>query len=130
MYEKSKNIDVYCKSIILYDNAIGTGTVGLKAKKEGDLVISGTEGYIYVPSPWWRTEIRDDNGNVVQRIADKFDGDGLRYEIAEFLSMIHKKSQSYKLRKEDSIVISEIMESFFNQIHENKICEEIRVEKN
>ena len=25
-------------------------------KSEGELIISGTKGYIYVPAPWWKTD--------------------------------------------------------------------------
>ena len=30
--------------------------VGKGVKTEGELVISGTKGYIYVPAPWWKTD--------------------------------------------------------------------------
>ena len=42
-----------------------------------------------------------------------YDGDGLRYEIQEFMSMIvnHRKS-SYKLRRRDSVTVAEIIEKF------------------
>ena len=42
-----------------------------------------------------------------------YDGEGLRYEIQEFMSMIatHRKS-SYKLRRRESIAIAEVIEKF------------------
>ena len=30
--------------------------VGKGVKSEGELIISGTKGYIYVPAPWWKTD--------------------------------------------------------------------------
>ena len=30
--------------------------LGNGVKAEGDLIVSGTKGYIYVPAPWWKTE--------------------------------------------------------------------------
>ena len=35
---------------------MASATVAINAKAEGDLVISGSKGYIYVPAPWWKTE--------------------------------------------------------------------------
>ena len=35
---------------------MATALVAINAKAEGDLVISGTKGYVYVPAPWWKTE--------------------------------------------------------------------------
>ena len=73
-------------------NAIATATVGLGVKSEGDLVISGTKGYIYVPSPWWKTEyfeVKFENFNYNKKYFYKFEGDGLRYEISDFISLIN-----------------------------------------
>ena len=56
-------------------------------------MISGTRGYIYVPAPWWKTEyfeLRFENPNEVEKNFYKFSGDGLRYELTEFLSRISK----------------------------------------
>ena len=46
-------VDVYTRGIIRYHNALATFQLGLGVKTEGNLVISGTKGYAYVPSPWW-----------------------------------------------------------------------------
>ena len=44
-----------------------------------------------------------------------FDGDGLRYEIQEFASMIvNKRLSSYRLRRRESIAIAGIVEKFLN----------------
>ena len=42
-----------------------------------------------------------------------YDGEGLRYEIQEFISMIvNKRRSSYKMKKEESIAIAEIIEQY------------------
>ena len=53
-YSKMKNgVDIYTKAVFRYDSATASFQVGLGAKTEGNMVISGTHGYVYVPAPWW-----------------------------------------------------------------------------
>lgn len=115
-FDNERKVDLFTKFNIIYKDAIGTGKVGLGVKSEGDLIISGTKGYIYVPSPWWKTEyfeIRFEDFNDNKKYYYKFDGDGLRYELAEFISMINnKKFNSYKLSTKESIEIIKIIEDF------------------
>ena len=114
-YKGKKDVDLYTKIILKYNNAIATANIGLGVKKEGELIISGTKGYIYVPAPWWKTdyfEIRFENPNIKERYFYKFEGDGLRYEVSEFLNSIINKTDNIYLKEEESIVISEIIEKF------------------
>ncbi len=93
----------------------GSAQVGLGVKKEGELVISGTKGYIVVPAPWWKTEyfeVRFENSNKVEKYFYKFEEDGLRYEVAEFLKSIVNGTENIYLKDEESIKISEIIEKF------------------
>ena len=65
--------------------------MGLGVKTEGDLVISGTRGYVYVPAPWWKTEyfeMRFESQSETEKYFYKFAGEGLRYEMVEFLERI------------------------------------------
>ena len=56
-YSIMKNdVDMYTKAVFRYDNATASFQVGLGAKTEGNMVISGTKGYIYVPAPRWKTD--------------------------------------------------------------------------
>lgn len=109
-------IDIYTKIDMQSSDTLATSTTGIQAKREGDLVVAGTKGYIYVPAPWWLTnyfEIRDKDGKLVQQISDQFIGDGLRYEIAEFLSMINsKKKESHKLRRNEMLQIVSLIEKY------------------
>ncbi len=113
--DEETNVDLMNKVTIYYPNAVATANVGIGMKKEGNCVISGTKGYIYVPAPWWKTEyfeIRFEDLNLTQKVFAKFDGDGLRYELAEFLNCINNKTRSYKLTGEESTFISSVIEGF------------------
>lgn len=116
-YSKQENgVDVYTKVNICYPHATASMTLGIGVKTEGNMVISGTKGYVYVPAPWWLTdffEIRYEDQTKNKKYFYSYDGDGLRYEIQEFMSMIvnHRKS-SYKLRRSESVAIAEIIEKF------------------
>jgi len=115
-------IDVFTRGILEYDNGIGSFKVGLGVKSESDLIISGTKGYVYVPSPWNHTEyfeLRFENSNFNKKYFYKFDGDGLRYELNEFVRNITLKtnhSNDYLFKKRESIAIIEIIEKFLNSI--------------
>ncbi len=117
-FDEVRNVDLFTKLNIKYKSAIATAKVGLGVKSEGDLVISGTSGYIYVPSPWWKTEyfeIRYEDFSKNKKHYYKFEGDGLRYELAEFILMINKGiRQSYKLTHSDSVAINAVIEKFLN----------------
>ena len=116
-YSKVENgVDIYTKVDIEYPHATSSVTLGIGVKTEGNLFISGTKGYVYVPAPWWLTdyfEIRYEDQTKNKKFFYSYDGDGLRYEIQEFMSMIvnHRKS-SYKLRRSESIAIAKIIEKF------------------
>ena len=109
-------VDVYTKIVINYPHATSSATLGIGVKTEGNLVISGTKGYIYIPAPWWLTsffEVRYEDQTKNKKYFYSYDGDGLRYEIQEFISMIvNQRKSSYKLRRSESITITEIIEKF------------------
>lgn len=91
-YKNSEaGVDLFTRIDLCYPEAVATAKVGLGVKSEGSLVISGTRGYIYVPAPWWKTEyfeLRYENPSETEKNFYKFSGDGLRYEIVEFLNQI------------------------------------------
>ena len=116
-YSKKENgVDIYTKVHICYSHATASMTLGIGVKTEGNMIVSGTKGYVYVPAPWWLTdffELRYEDSTKNKKYFYSYDGDGLRYEIQEFISMIvnHRKS-SYKLRRKESVAIAEIIEKF------------------
>lgn len=116
-YSKLENgADVYTRANIIYPHATASVTLGIGVKTEGNMVISGTKGYIYVPAPWWLTsffEVRYEDQTKNKKYFYSYDGDGLRYEIQEFISMIVNNRRScYKLRRRESIAIAGIIEKF------------------
>ncbi len=114
-------VDIYTKGVINYPHATASFTLGVGVKTEGNLVISGTKGYIYVPAPWWLTdffEVRYEDQTKNKKYFYSYDGEGLRYEIREFVSMVVNNRRScYKLRRRESVAIAEIIEKYRN--HEN-----------
>lgn len=114
--KKENDVDVYTKVVVNYPHATSSVTLGVGVKTEGDLVISGTKGYMYVPAPWWLTdyfEIRYEDSTKNKKFFYSYDGEGLRYEIQEFMSMIvNGRRNSYKMKKEESIVIARIIEQY------------------
>lgn len=119
-YSKFENgVDVFTKGVVNYPHAVSSITLGLGVKTEGNLVISGTKGYIYVPAPWWKTdyfEVRYENQNLNKKYFYAYEGEGLRYEIKEFVSMIHNgRSNTHRLRQSESILIADIIGKFINK---------------
>lgn len=110
------NVDIYTRGVLAYKNAIASFKVGLGVKTEGSLVVSGTKGYAYVPSPWWKTdyfELRYEDINKNRKYFYPYDGDGLRYEIKEFITCIqNNRLFSPKLTANESISMADIIEKY------------------
>ena len=94
-------IDLYTRAIFTYGEGLHTkmATVktGLGVKSEGQLLISGTSGYILVPSPWWLTkyyEIHFEDPNRVIRRKASYEGTGLQYRLRAFLARIEAADAS------------------------------------
>lgn len=120
LYSRMKDgVDMYTKGVIRYPHAVCSFKVGLGVKTEGNLVISGTKGYAYVPAPWWKTdyfELRYEDQNKNQKFFYKWDGAGLRYEIQEFIScIVNKRFSTSRLRRRETICMAEMMEQFTNR---------------
>lgn len=85
--DREDGTDSFTQLELLFDEAIASIVVGNGIKSEGDLVVSGTKGYIYVPSPWWKTdyfEIRYEDFSRNKRYFYQLDGEGIRFELAAF----------------------------------------------
>ena len=91
---KDKNrpdIDTFMRIGFMYRTAIANITLGNGVKAEGDLIISGTKGYIYVPAPWWKTdyfEIRYEDPSRNARFFYQLEGEGIRQELVTFVRSI------------------------------------------
>jgi glycerol-3-phosphate cytidylyltransferase len=117
LYSRMKDgVDMYTKGVFRYSNAVCSFKVGLGVKTEGNLIISGTKGYAYVPAPWWKTdyfELRYEDQNQNKKFFYKWDGAGLRYEIQEFIScIINNRQSTARLRRRESIAMAKVMQRF------------------
>lgn len=112
--DEGGTVDLFSRIDLIFPHAVASARVGLGVKAEGDLVIAGTQGYVYVPAPWWKTEYfetRFEDPRLNKKFYYKFDGDGLRYELAEFASLIKDGvRRTFRLTPEESISISALIE--------------------
>ena len=117
IYSRMQNgVDIYTKGVLRYPAAVCSFKLGLGVKTEGNLVISGTKGYAYVEAPWWKTdyfELRYEDQNQNKKFFYKWDGEGLRYEIQEWMSCIlNHRFSSARLRRRESIAMAGVMQQF------------------
>lgn len=111
------NFDTFTKTALVYDNAIASFKVGKGVKSEGELIISGTKGYIYVPAPWWKTdyfEVRYENPSDNKRYFYQLDGEGIRYEILSFLKAIQTGKDPSYVSEEQSKGIVRVINDFYD----------------
>ncbi|MBQ7680229.1 MAG: Gfo/Idh/MocA family oxidoreductase [Butyrivibrio sp.] len=86
-------LDILTRAELTYPDRLTSATCGLGVKAEGRLLISGTKGYIHVEAPWWKTArftVHFEDPTHQMSYEAPFEGDGLRYEIAEFMRQINK----------------------------------------
>ncbi len=109
-------VDLYTKIMFSYEKGLAMSKTGIGVKSEGQLLISGTKGYILAESPWWLTrkfQIRYEDPNQIETYTPNFMGDGLRYEIGEFVSSINgHNGYSYRLTEQDSVAMAGVVEAF------------------
>lgn len=114
---KDKNFDSFTKIAFVYPNAVASIKIGKGAKSEGELVVSGTKGYIYVPAPWWKTdyfEIRYENPADNRRYFYQLEGEGIRYMIVSFLKNIKAGTLGYYyVGRQNTHSIVKIVEDFY-----------------
>lgn len=108
--------DGYTKAIISYPDAMATAKTGLSVKSEGQLLISGTKGYILAESPWWLTkkfEVRYEDPNRREVCVFPFEETGLRYEIREFAQrIVPTEGNTVGVTSEESVWLAKQMEAF------------------
>jgi glycerol-3-phosphate cytidylyltransferase len=114
---KNKNgVDIYAKAFFKYDDGIACAKTGIGVKSEGQLLISGTNGYLLVKSPWWLTkafEVCYEHTYANEHFSAPFPGYGMRFEVADFVRNIREPAiRNYKLSAVDSIALASIMEKF------------------
>ena len=112
-------LDLFTRASLRYPLGLATATCGLGVKSEGRLLISGTRGYIVAEAPWWKTtyfEVHYEDAGQIDKYSETFLGDGLRYELSDFLTMLNNREKSgFKLTRGESIALAAMMEHFLNE---------------
>ena len=115
MLDKGICYDGFTKLDFVFDKAVASAKIAKAAKSEGELIITGTKGYIYVPAPWWKTdyfEIRFENSADNKRYFYQLDGEGIRYEIVAFARAVESKKNNLYIMESTSCAIAGIIERF------------------
>jgi choline-phosphate cytidylyltransferase len=117
MLDGTDNFDLFTKIDFQYENAVASIKVANSVKSEGELIISGSEGYAYVPAPWWKTdyfELRYENQEDNKKYFYQLDGEGIRYELVAFAKSIELSKYNTYIGFEVSKAICKVMEDFEN----------------
>lgn len=116
--DEQKNFDIFSKISFIYPHSVAEVKVGRGIKSEGELIISGTKGYVYVPAPWWKTdyfEVRYEDANNNKRYFYQLEGEGIRYEFVVFLKNIFSLHAAVYIGSDINEKISDIMQMYYNR---------------
>ena len=115
----SSDYDLFTKISFVFPHAVASMKVGQGVKSEGQLIVSGTKGYIYVPAPWWKTdyfEIRFEDATDNKRYFYQLDGEGIRYELVSFVKAIETNHLTSFVDINISNSIIKLISDFYNRI--------------
>lgn len=126
--------DSYTTALLTYDNAMATVKTGLGVKTEGQLVISGTKGYILAPSPWWLTkrfEVRYEDPHRIEVYEYPYEGSGLQYELEAFVREINSEAEENfpGMSAKESIAAAGVMAQYLERTRERREAAERRQER-
>ena len=117
--ENSAGLDIFTGFLARRGSQLASGRCGLGVKSEGELIISGTKGYLIAEAPWWKTsyfELRYEDPSKRERFCEEYEGDGLRYEIADFMYRVQgHPGREFKLTPEESICMASAFEMFLEK---------------
>ena len=116
--DEKNQFDAFSKIDFWYNSAVASIKVGRGVKSEGDLVITGTKGYLYVPAPWWKTdyfEIRFEDSDKNRRFFYQLDGEGIRYELVSFIKAITARKNPNYIDNCVALEITKVLESFYQK---------------
>ena len=117
LHEES-DFDTFTKISFIYPQSVASLKVGQGVKSEGELIISGTKGYIYVPAPWWKTdyiEVRSENPANNRRYFYQLDGEGIRYMLVSFMKTIQTGRNIGYVDAPISAAIVDIVSDFYQK---------------
>ena len=106
-------IDGFTKLNFSFSHATASLKVGTSVKSESELIISGSKGYAFVPSPWWKTdyfELRYENPADNKRYFYQVDGEGIRYELVQLATAIRDGNADYYINRKITRCISKAIE--------------------
>lgn len=118
MAQTMDDFDLFTKIALVFDHAVASIKIGQGVKAEGELIISGTKGYIYVPAPWWKTdyfELRYEDQSRNRRYFYQLDGEGIRYELVSFLKSIETGRNYSYINADTTSAIIQVVEDFYNK---------------
>jgi choline-phosphate cytidylyltransferase len=122
-FNLKKNWDGFSRISFIYNDAVASTKVGKMVKSEGDMVITGTLGYVYIPAPWWKTdyfEIRYEDSRKNMRYFYQLDGEGIRNELVCFIRAIITGKDYSKIDRECSEMIVSLVDNYYS--NENTIA--------
>jgi len=114
--DQEKRFDGFTKVDFVYDHAVASVKVAKAAKAEGELIVTGTKGYIFVPAPWWKTdyfEVRFENPAENKRHFYQLDGEGIRYEIVAFAKAVERGTRDFYVEEKVSRAIAAVIEDYY-----------------
>ncbi len=118
LLDDNLQFDGFTKIDYVFKTAVASLKIAKAAKAEGELIITGTNGYIYVPAPWWKTdyfEVRFENPSNNRRYFYQLDGEGIRYEIIAFAKAIQSGKKDFYIEEKVSEAIISTIERFYKR---------------
>jgi hypothetical protein len=106
----------FTKIDFVYPSAVASMKVATGVKSEGELVVSGTDAYVYVPAPWWKTdyfEIRYENPADNKRYFYQLDGEGFRFELITFAQAIANGASNSYISRDISRTLCKVMGDYY-----------------
>ncbi len=132
-------LDLYTKAVFDYgDGRFATAKCGLGVKSEGQILISGTNGYILGPAPWWLTkhfDVRYEDPNRNESHDAVYEGSGLQYEAEAFVRHVRSITRDDEssaaeraVLKKETIARASVMDLFLKENAERrrKVEEELQ----
>ena len=111
--------DGFTKIDFVFPNAVASIKVGQSVKSEGELIVSGDKGYVFVPAPWWKTEyfeVRYENAENNRRYFYQLDGEGIRYELVSFTQAIETGKERSNISQDISREIVKVIGDFYKNL--------------
>lgn len=115
-FDDGGEIDLFTRIALTYDDGVASAAMARGAKSEGSLVVTGTEGYAFVPAPWWKTdyfELRFEDASNNRRFFWQLDGEGIRGQLVRLASAIEGRDSGFAVSETTSRGIAKTLENYF-----------------